>query len=775
VVDSAWEAPAISGGSFPNLTNISALALQADGALVVSGTFTTVNGVPKTDFVRILPAGNVDLGFTTSGLGAVGGKVALLDGGKILAVAGGRFVRLNADGSTDGGFIHPAAVAAVVNRFALDPTLRIVFAGQSSQQEIRLFRLDTDGSVDAAFNPNTGLLAEVYALALQNDGRIVAAGSFSQINGAPKRSVVRLNADGSVDAAFDGGTGFSSPPSAMFAQPDGKIIAIGEFSAYNGTPRTGIVRLNTDGSLDTGFAPTVSQVYGASLQSDGKILIAGAFTTVNGVSKERVARLNPDGSLDASLTVAIASGSVHSVTQLGDGRFIVGGAFTGVDGFNRANLVRLNSGGSLDQTFNAGSVSSVNAVVVQPDGKYVCLLGAGGAAALTRRNTDGTADAGFAAPAFLTNNSSDLRLYSVVLQADGSMTVGGNFNSVGGIARNHLVRLSSGGAVDRLFLPGGAAAQVRALISQPDGKIVLGGDFSRLNNIVRGGFGRITPGVLTRVVPFDFDGDGRADIAVFRPSENKRYILRSSDSQVMQSVFAITGDLPAAADFDGDGRTDLSIFRPSVGDWWSLSTISNGQVFAHLGASGDVPLPSDVSGDGRADYVVYRPSAFTWYRIASSNGVMTQIQFGAAGDKPVIGDVDGDGRAEPVIYRPSTGDWWWQSSVDNAQRAVRWGISSDVPSAADFDGDGKTDFAVYRPSEGVWYIRNSSDGSFTIVRFGIAEDKPVPADYDGDGRADIAVYRPSNGIWYLLRSTEGFAGYRFGISTDIPVPNAFVP
>ena len=94
---------------------------------------------------------------------------------------------------------------------------------------------------------------------------------------------------------------------------------------------------------------------------------------------------------------------------------------------------------------------------------------------------------------------------------------------------------------------------------------------------------------------------------------------------------------------------------------------------------------------------------------------------------------------------------------------------------ADFDGDGKTDFAVYRASTGVWYILNSGNGSTTIQNFGLSEDKPVAADYDGDGRADIAVFRPSNGVWYLLRSTSGFTAMQFGISTDTPTPNAYVP
>jgi hypothetical protein len=106
---------------------------------------------------------------------------------------------------------------------------------------------------------------------------------------------------------------------------------------------------------------------------------------------------------------------------------------------------------------------------------------------------------------------------------------------------------------------------------------------------------------------------------------------------------------------------------------------------------------------------------------------------------------------------------------------VRWGISTDIPAPADFDGDGRTDFAVYRPSTGVWYVINSSNGSFLIGPFGISEDKPVPADYDGDGMAELAVFRPSTGVWYQLRTNGGFFAMQFGVSTDTPTPNAFVP
>ncbi len=281
-----------------------------------------------------------------------------------------------------------------------------------------------------------------------------------------------------------------------------------------------------------------------------------------------------------------------------------------------------------------------------------------------------------------------------------------------------------------------------------------------------------TPAV--RPAKFDFDGDGLADVSVFRPGDGVWYILHSSTAGVQQQPFAVAGDVAVPADFDGDGRTDIAIYRPSNGDFWSLSSSNNNQVNFRLGQPGDIPMPSDIDGDGRSDYVVYRPSNGHWYRASTATGIQSDIWFGAAGDKPALGDFNGDGMADPAVYRPSDGNWWWYSSADGVQRATRWGIAEDIPTPADFDGDGKTDFAVFRPSTGVWYIVNSGNGSFTIFPFGLLGDKPVPADYDGDGKADAAVYRPSDGIWYLLRSSAGFTGVRWGISSDVPVPNAFI-
>jgi hypothetical protein len=273
---------------------------------------------------------------------------------------------------------------------------------------------------------------------------------------------------------------------------------------------------------------------------------------------------------------------------------------------------------------------------------------------------------------------------------------------------------------------------------------------------------------------FDFDGDGKADLSVFRPSAGSWYISNSLNGSLTVVQFGANGDLIAPADFDGDGKTDISVFRPTDGGWYRLNSSNNTFSAFQFGAAGDLPVPGDFDGDGKADLTVYRPSAGSWYRINSSNNQFIAAQFGVAEDKPLVGDFDGDGKSDLAVFRPSNGTWYRINSATDTFSANQFGATGDLPVAADYDGDGKTDLAVYRPSVGDWYIINSSNSAFISTHFGISEDKPAPADYDGDGKADLAVFRPSSGTWYLLRTTAGFTGVQFGASGDVPTPNAFV-
>ena len=264
----------------------------------------------------------------------------------------------------------------------------------------------------------------------------------------------------------------------------------------------------------------------------------------------------------------------------------------------------------------------------------------------------------------------------------------------------------------------------------------------------------------------DFDGDGKTDVSVFRPSTGAWYLLQST-AGFAGLTFGASTDRIVPGDYDGDGKTDVAVFRSGT---WYLNRTTLGFTGIGFGAATDIPTPGDFDGDGKTDVAVFRPSTGAWYLQRSTLG-FTGVTFGGSGDQPVVGDYDGDGKSDVAVFRPSTGIWYLNRSTLGFT-GVTFGASIDKPVQADYDGDGKTDVAVFRTTTGAWYLQRSTLG-FTGITFGLGSDLPTPGDYDGDGKADLAVFR--SGSWFLQRTTAGFTGIGFGAATDRPAPNAYVP
>lgn len=288
--------------------------------------------------------------------------------------------------------------------------------------------------------------------------------------------------------------------------------------------------------------------------------------------------------------------------------------------------------------------------------------------------------------------------------------------------------------------------------------------------------------IILRPNAADFDGDYQNDFSVFRPSSGVWYAIPSFGFQpIVQQQFGSNGDKVANGDFDGDGRADMTVFRNGI--WYSLMTLPAGFRAVQFGAAGDRPVVADYDGDGKSDIAVFRPSDGNWYIINSSDNQFRGVNFGLAGDIPVPCYFDADGKADIAVFRPSNGTWYYLGSATGAFTGRQWGQNGDLPVVADFDADGRSDTAVFRPSNGTWYILNSSNNSLRATQWGLNGDIPVPGSYDDtpnkanpfDPRANIAVFRPSTGYWYLQnRETGALVAQPWGASGDVPIAAAYL-
>ena len=259
---------------------------------------------------------------------------------------------------------------------------------------------------------------------------------------------------------------------------------------------------------------------------------------------------------------------------------------------------------------------------------------------------------------------------------------------------------------------------------------------------------------------FDFDGDGKSDVSVFRGGN---WYLQQSTNGFAAVSFGIATDKLVPADYDGDGKTDIAVYRD--GNWYILQSSNSAFLAVSFGVASDVPVPNDFDGDGRAEVAVFRNG--NWFTQNLSNNQTNALSFGQTGDKPVPADFDGDSRTDYAVFR---GGIWYVLRSQLGFTAIQFGNANDKAIPADFDGNGQADLGIFR--DGNWYQLLNLQ-TFSAVSFGQTGDLPVAADYDGDGKTDVAVFR--NGSWYILQSSNAqFAAVQFGIANDKPIPNSFV-
>jgi uncharacterized delta-60 repeat protein len=497
---------------------INSITTLTNGKLIIAGDFTSYAGVARKYIARLNVDGSADNSFTTgTGPNAEVSTTASLDNGNIIIVGNftsyngnitKRIAKISANGSFDPTFNSGTGVDNSVYAMSIQSSGNIIIGGAftlyNNIQNNRIARLNADGTGNL-FNSSAN--DRVYCTATQNDGKIVIGGTFTSYNGVDRITIARLNVDGTLDTSFDTGTGTQTPfgpgvINAIAIQNDGKIIIGGDISYYNGIAKKTIVRLNSDGTLDNTFnqittnnnGVTGGEVKNIYIQTDGKIIIVGSsFFPYRGI-----ARLNVDGSFDTSFMANVANGSdgVFTAAIQSDGKIIIaGGFFGGWNGnTNIKRIARLNIDGSLDNSFNTGTGANfdIYTCAIESNGKIIIggnftTFNGVSCGRIARLNSNGSFDnaynigLGFA-------NSTSIRVWSLSLQDNGKLIVGGQFSSYNGVSSGNLCRLNIDGTLDTSLATTNSIIYTTSI--QSDGKIVIGGLFTSfgvygLNNIAR--------------------------------------------------------------------------------------------------------------------------------------------------------------------------------------------------------------------------------------------------------------------------------------------------
>jgi len=267
-------------------------------------------------------------------------------------------------------------------------------------------------------------------------------------------------------------------------------------------------------------------------------------------------------------------------------------------------------------------------------------------------------------------------------------------------------------------------------------------------------------------VPGDYDGDGKADPAIYSVPDGL-WLVALSGYNYQNGLFVETGLAgltPAQGDYDGDGLADVAAYNSVNGQWLARFSSDFRVVVCEYGGPEFTAIQNDIDGDAKTDPVVYREADGYWMGAASSRGyVSCYTYFGETGYRPVMADYDGDGLADPAVYNEKTGIWGMALSGAGYRVTVgEFGGVGNLPAPADYDGDGLVDPAVYAPSTAYWQVLLS--GSLEKLGYytwwggmaGNINGIPVPADYDGDGKTDLAVYHQDTGIWELFLSTQDY-------------------
>jgi uncharacterized delta-60 repeat protein len=518
------------GTGFNSITRT--IQIQSDGKIIVGGDFSFYQGVAANRINRLNSDGTRDTSFDIgTGFNDTVLSTQIQSDGKILVggqfttyqgVSANRIIRLNSDGTRDITFDIGTGFGSTVQSIQIQSDGKILVGGQfTTYQGVsanRIIRLNSDGTRDTTFDIGTGFNSDAYEIKIQSDGKILVGGNFTTYQGVSVNRIIRLNSDGTRDNTFDIGTGLAGGFARTIGiQSDGKIIVGGDFTTYQGVSANRIIRLNSDGTRDTSFNIGTgfnSQVNNIKTQQDDKLIITGFYSTYQGVAAVRIIRLNSDGTRDNTFDIGTGFNNFTLFSEIAmNNKILIVGFFTQYQGVSANRIIRLNSDGTRDfESIEAITTESINfnsflyfnklynpnatfdigtgfnntvwSIQLQSDGKIIL----GGAFTtyqgvsvnrIIRLNSDGTRDTSFDDGIGFNNT-----VFPTQIQSDGKILVGGQFTTYQGVSANRIIRLNSDGTRDNTFDIGtGFNDTVFSTQIQSDGKIIVGGDFTTYQGV----------------------------------------------------------------------------------------------------------------------------------------------------------------------------------------------------------------------------------------------------------------------------------------------------
>ncbi|WP_394775695.1 T9SS sorting signal type C domain-containing protein [Flavobacterium sp.] len=484
--------------------NITDVGILLDNKILISGNFISFNGFVANKIARLFPNGNIDTSFNSgSGFNEDVNTMILQPDGKIIlggkftdynGIIANRIIRLNEDATIDQNFLSGSGLNIdAVQVIKTDPFGNIMVGGSfkgfyNGSEVNRMFLLNSNGTLKPNFDIGSGpASASVFAFANAPDGSWYIAGSFLVFDGQNQGKLAKVDAQGEHDTSYlAAGVGFDNVVHKIVSLEDKKTIVLGNFTKFNTLFAPRIVRLLENGLSDETFnsgQPGFNNlVKTAVLQSDGKIILGGNFTKYNDIISNRIVRISSDGAIDNTFNIGTGFKTQVYAISMQDEKVIVAGNFTTYNDLPAGRIVRLLENGTRDPGFNTGlgADAIIETIVVQSDGKILVggrfnIFNGQSFSRLVRLNYDGSIDSGFNI-----GTGFDKFIYTIALQSDNKIIIGGTFLSYNGISQKRILRLNPNGTLDTTFDAGSGFSNgdVLSLLIQPDDRILVGGTFS---------------------------------------------------------------------------------------------------------------------------------------------------------------------------------------------------------------------------------------------------------------------------------------------------------